>query len=294
MVAVEYRGLPRPIRKMMNDLIKDERVLTVEQLQGQPHAKILSLMDIVPFLASPDTGEPLRIQEDQLGLTDGIHSYPVINGAPILYPENIVEAFLGEGLELKYHDDSRRQYFLLSQIKQRGEINAASDNVHYQRHLFRMKEFLKTCHGLILDVGCDNVEISASLFNEDCRYIGLDPFSSSKTKFRVVGVGEFLPIRGESIDCVVFNTSLDHILDFHQALDEAKRVLKPHGTIYVSTLVWTENASLLNDAVHFHHFREYEILGALSDMIVGEVLSYHYKDDQHRYGLFVKATKSSH
>jgi SAM-dependent methyltransferase len=276
---------------MMDALIKEERVLTVAQLQGQPHAKILSLADIERFLASPDTGAALRIQEDQSGLTDGVHSYPIIHGTPILYPENIAEAFLGGGLELKYYDDSRMQYFLLSQIKQRGEINAASTNVHYQRHLFRMKEFVATCRGLVLDVGCDDVEISASLFNEECRYIGLDPFANSKSSFRVIGVGECLPIRDESIDNVVFNTSLDHILDYHQALEEARRVLKPSGTIYISTLVWSERASLLNDAVHFHHFREYEILGALSSMRIGRANRYRYKDDRHRYGLYLSAFK---
>lgn len=276
---------------MMDALIKDERVLTVAQLQGQPHAKILSLAEIERFLASPDTGAALRIQEDQSGLTDGVHSYPVIHGTPILYPEIIAEAFLEGGLKLKYYDDSRLQYFLLSQIKQHGEINAASTNVHYQRHLFRMKEFVATCRGLVLDVGCDDVEISASLFNEECRYIGLDPFSNSKSSFRVVGVGECLPVRDESIDNVVFNTSLDHILDYHQALEEARRVLKPGGCLYISTLIWSENTSLLTDSVHFHHFREYEILGALSNMRIGRANRYRYKDDRHRYGLYLSAFK---
>lgn len=275
----------------MDALIKDERVLTVEQLQSQPHATILSLGEIGRFLASPDTGVALRLQEDQSGMTDGIHSYPVINGTPILYPKYIAEAFLGGGVELKYYDDSRLQYFLLSQIKQRGEINAVSTNVHYQRHLFRMQEFVGACRGLVLDVGCDDVEISAALFNEDCRYIGLDPFSNSKSSFRIVGVGECLPVRDGSIDNVVFNTSLDHILDYHKALEEARRVLKPGGCLYISTLIWSENASLLTDAVHFHHFREYEILGALSSMRIGRVNHYRYKDDRHRYGLYLSAFK---
>ena len=192
---------------------------------------------------------------------------------------------------MKYYDDSKLQYFLLSQIKQRGDINAASSNVHYKRHLFRMKEFVKNCRGTILDVGCDNVETSAALFNEECNYLGLDPFSSSKSNFRVVGVGEYLPFCDKSMDNVVFNTSLDHILDYHQALEEARRVLKPGGHIYLSTLIWTANASLLNDAVHFHHFREYEILGALEDMHVEQAVRYQYKEDQHRYGLYLSAAK---
>ena len=275
----------------MDALIKDERVLTVEQLQSQPRAKILSFAETVPFLASPDSGKPLRMKEDRQSLTDGDSNYSVVGNVPILYPISISDAFSGKGLELKYYEDSRLQYFLLSQIKQRGEINSASTNVHYQRHLFRMKELLEDCCGTVLDVGCDNVDISAKLFNEECRYIGLDPFSNSKSNFRVIGVGECLPIRDESIDDVVFNTSLDHILDYHQALEEARRVLKPGGSIYISTLIWSTNASLLNDSVHFHHFREYEILGALSSMRIGRVKRYQYKNDRHRYGLYLSAFK---
>lgn len=278
----------------MNTLINDERVITPEQLQGQPHAKILTLEEVIPFLVSPDSGAALRIQEDQSGLTDGDHNYPIVDGSPALYPTNISSAFLSGGMELKYYEDSKLQYFLLSQIKQRGEINAASTSVPYQRHLFRMKEFLKDCCGTVIDVGCDNVDISASLLSEECSYIGLDPFSSSKSNFRVIGVGEFLPIRDESVDNVVFNTSLDHILDYHQALQEAERVLKPGGHIYLATLVWTASASLLKDAVHFHHFREYEILGALNGMHIEQTTRHQYKDDQHRHGLFVRATKLAH
>lgn len=276
----------------MDTLIKDERVITTEQLQDQPHAKILTLEEIIPFLASPDSYNSLRMQEDQTGLTDGHHNYPIVDGIPALYPAYISKAFLGGGLELKYYDDSKLQYFLLSQIKQRGEINAASTSVPYQRHLFRMKEFLKDCCGTVLDVGCDNVDISAALLDQECRYIGLDPFSSSKSNFRVIGVGEFLPIRDESVDNVVFNTSLDHMLDYHAAIDEAFRVLKPGGRINIATFAWLYNATLLTDSVHFHHFREFEIFGALSKFNITEVKRYGSpKGDLHRYGIYVCATK---
>lgn len=275
----------------MEKLIKDERILTVEQLQTEAHAKILSLEETLPLFASPDSGMPLRILEDQTSLSDGETVYLIIDGIPVLYPIDILESFIGEGLGLKYYEDSRLQYFLLSQIKQRGEINASSTNVHYQRHLFRMKCFLEKCRGTVLDVGCDNVSISASLFNERCHYIGLDPFSITNSDFRLIGVGEFLPIRDESVDNVFFNTSLDHILDYHQALEEAHRVLKPGGHIYISTLIWTRSASLLNDSVHFHHFREYEIFGALNGMHIELKKRYQYKDDTHRYGLYLSARK---
>ncbi len=276
---------------MTEPLIKDHRTITAEQLRSRVGAKVLSFAEALPFLASPDRGVPLRVTEDGGELTDGDSSYPIVDGIPILYPDRISAAFLGGGLDLKYHEDPKLQYFLLSQIKQRGEINAPSTNVHYERHLFRMSECVQGCRGSVLDVGCDNVDISAALFNGECTYIGMDPFSGFKAAFRLVGVGEALPLRDESVDNVVFNTSLDHILDYHQALDEARRVLKPGGHLYLSTLLWSSGASLLNDLVHFHHFREYEIFGALSGMSIERVTRYSYKDDSHRYGLYLAARK---
>lgn len=277
----------------MDKLITDEREVSAERLRSRAHAKVMKLDEILPMLVSPEMLRPLVCSQDKTELADGSITYPIIEGIPVLYPEIISKAFLGPGLELKYYDNSKLQYFMLSQIKQRGEINADSSNTHYQRHLYRMKSFLEGCQGRVLDVGCDNVEISAALFGEDCRYVGLDPFAGTDSGFRVVGVGEFLPFADRSVDNVVFNTSLDHILDYHQAIDEASRVLVPGGSLYLITLAWTERATLLSDLVHFHHFREYEIFGSLRGFEIIRTLRYRYKEDDHRYGLFVHASKSS-
>lgn len=275
----------------MKTLIKDERTVDVAQLKAQPHSQVLKLADTISYLASPDSQLPLEIAKNGLALTDSINAYAVADGIPILYPKKISDAFMRNGLELKYHEDTILQYFLLSQIKQRGEINSAAVDTHYQRHLYRMKDFLKDCRGTVLDVGCDNVDTSASLFNEHCKYIGLDPFSSSGSNFRIVGVGEYLPFRDNSIDNVVFNTSLDHILDHHSAIEEAQRVLKPGGLLFISTLIWTSKATLLSDAVHFHHFRDYEIFGAVSNMQIESIKNYQYKNDENRHGMYICASK---
>lgn len=277
---------------MTTELLRDERSISVGELASAPHASILQLEDVLAFLASPDSGHRLSVNAEFTVLADGENTYPIINCSPILYPSYISKYFSGEGMPLQYFDDPRLQYFLLSQIKQRGEINAPSSNIHYQRHLFRMKSFMAECNGVVLDVGCDDASIGASLFSRECKYVGLDPFSKAATTFRVVGVGEFLPFLNESVDNVIFNTSLDHILDYHQAIDEAFRVLKPGGLLIVASLVWDENATLLRDSVHFHHFRDYEILGAVKKQgEIQKVIDYPYKDDTHRYGKFLSVKK---
>lgn len=167
-----------------------------------------------------------------------------------------------------------------------------SESIHYQRHLYRMKEFLNEYEGLALDVGCDNTDIGASLFSSKSKYLGLDPFASDNTKFKVIGVGETLPFKSSIFDLVLFNTSLDHILDYNTAIEEAYRVLKTGGVLVISILIWHKNTTLLRDMVHFHHFRDFEIIGAISQKgIIINQKEYSYKGDDNRYGLYIAARK---
>lgn len=278
---------------MEKSILSDERYVETDELFSSPHSRILQFEEVVNDLISPDSGEKLSFDKTLSQLNTNDYTYPIKNGIPILYPSYLTKPFMGKGLEMDYYSDSRLQYFLLSQIKQKGEINAPSTSIHYQRHLFRMKEFMKPFSGKVLDIGCDDVNIGASLCNDSCTYVGIDPFSSFNGDFKIVATGEFLPFKNESFDVVMFNTSLDHILDYHTGIDEAFRILKPGGVLIVSTIIWKERANLLSDAVHFHHFREYEISGCLSEkgILVNEI-RYNYKSDMHRYGLYVAYRKN--
>ncbi|MBG30778.1 MAG: hypothetical protein CMI31_12365 [Opitutae bacterium] len=293
MVSLELGGLAGAMKEFDDlKLIYDERLVTGDELRGRPHAARMTLEQLLPLLISPDSGKSLVKLDGHL--TDGDNDYPVVEGLPVLYPAPVAEALLSGGVPLVYHEDAFQQYFLLNQIKQRGEINAAPSNLHYQRHLYRMSEFLQECRGTVLDVGCDDIEVSASLFPDNCQYVGLDPFSTKRSQFRIIGCGEFLPLHDDSIDNVVLNTSLDHILDFHKAIEEAHRVLKPGKFLWLCTLIWLKNAALQHDSVHFHHFRNYEIEGAFQEFDFKEVIrkEYSHKDETHRYGLYLCAQKT--
>ena len=277
---------------MTIDIRHDETRLSAEALIARPHARIPDLGDVLPYLASPDSGRPLIVDPRTNRLSDGTHAYPQLGNLPVLLPARLAPHFDGR-LRVPPHDvpDPLMQYFHLGTLRHGGEINAASSNVHYQRHLHRLHAFVQRCHGVVVDVGCDDATVGASLFSADSFYIGIDPFSHHPEPFRLVGVAEFLPIRPESVDVVLFNTTLDHILDWHRAIDEAVRVLAPGGQLVIASLVWTSAADLLGDSVHFHHFRDYEILGALSQLAIEDVARYDYKGDRHRHGMYVRATK---
>ena len=244
------------------------------------------------LLISPDTKNELVSIDGENALTDGIREYTTVTGCPLLYPSEITEAWQNGALPLDYYSSALNQYVLLSQIKQSGEINAPLDSVPARKHQHGFKEFCKGLTGLVLYVGSDRPSHSTQLLPPKCEYLGLDPYAG-QGEFRIIALGEILPIRDGSVDAVLFNTSLDHILDYNTAIEEAHRILKPYGSVVIATYVWVERATLLTDNVHFHHFREFEILGALESYFEIEDIR-RYEDPKHathRYGLYVRAKR---
>lgn len=192
---------------------------------------------------------------------------------------------LGESFNIsRYHE--------LVTFRQRGEINSSTGDIHYQKHLWRMQRLLSAAHGHVLDVGCGDPLIGASLLNSRVSYVGVDPFPTFTNPYCFRSVAEELPFRDSTFNGVIFNTSLDHVLDYVTALNEAKRVLQPAGSLFLATLLWTDRYSLVNDSVHFHHFKKFEIVGALNycGFDVASCSWYRYKSDNHRVGLYLHAT----
>lgn len=272
-------------------LIKDE---TQFESLNTDVSRSLSLSQCLDrrLLISPDAHEELTAVDGKEVLTDGIREYSTIAGCPLLYPGAITEAWRDGALPLAYCSSALNQYVLLSQIKQSGEINAPLDSVPARKHQHRFKEFCKGLTGLVLDVGSDQPSHSSQLLPSACEYLGLDPYAGHG-EFRIIGLGEVLPIRSQSMDAVLFNTSLDHILDYHTAIEEAHRILKSDGSIVIATYAWRERATLLTDNVHFHHFREFEIFGVLeNEFEIKDIRRYEDpKHASHRYGLYVRATR---
>ena len=270
-------------------VIQDEHQLDPSKVDG---ARALCLHDCLErrLLISPDTGEELFLSVDGSSLTDGNNSYEIKHNCPLLYPGGIREILL----DASYPEPLTplQQYVLLGKIKQSGEINAPFDSIPARKHQYRLHRFCEQLNGLVLDIGSDRPSHSMLFLPHNCEYLGLDPFAANG-EFRIIGLGEILPLQAASVDSVLFNTSLDHILDYHTAIDEAFRVLKPGGTLVIATYAWLERATLLTDSVHFHHFRESEIFGALQTFFaVKKVCRYEDpKHDSHRYGLYVMATK---
>jgi len=242
---------------------------------------------------SPDSGLPLNYNGAGLSTNSG-EMFPIENGSPVLLPEAARQfsKLCIEGLSIGSIRSAFDQYLYLCAVKNAvGNPNTPLDDPWYRRHLLRSRALVATAHGLVLDIGCDNPELSRRLFPSTCEYLGIEPSFSTSEHFRVVGMAEFLPFAEGTFDCVCFLTSLDHVLDYQTAIGEAARVLRPGGSLYLATLIWTERAELYRDTIHFHHFRDYEIQGALKGFSVYRIRRYGWKGERHRFGVYLEAIK---
>jgi SAM-dependent methyltransferase len=97
---------------------------------------------------------------------------------------------------------------------------------------------------VILDIGCgDGFATSvAAQRNAAHRFAGLDWSTSSLTQAADRGIAVLraeldsgLPIRSASVDVVVMSEVIEHLVDTDSAVEEVYRVLRPGGTLLLST-----------------------------------------------------------
>jgi len=95
--------------------------------------------------------------------------------------------------------------------------------------------------GLVLEVGCGNGHHVQHGGNEYQRYIGLDIEYKFLCTLRerlsgtwtVNGDAHALPLRDQSVDCVLSVYCFEHLRQLPQCLTEIQRVLKPEGELLV-------------------------------------------------------------
>ncbi len=119
-------------------------------------------------------------------------------------------------------------------------------DVRFADHLPRYKLAQKYCEGKkVLDIACGTGYGSKELAEVASSVIGIDVdkasvelaqkmYQSKNLQFKL-GNGQDIQVEDESMDVVVSFETIEHIVDYHQFMRELKRVLKPGGTLILST-----------------------------------------------------------
>lgn len=128
------------------------------------------------------------------------------------------------------------------ELQRNGEMSYFKDPEHNlgigpRQDFFDFADFCNF-NGYILDVGCGpqkNPTHMKYCNNENAFFVGIDPLVGEQPReFTFIqGLGEYLPLRDNIFDQVLFVTTLDHFIDPKLPLVEARRVLKDGGNIFV-------------------------------------------------------------
>jgi ubiquinone/menaquinone biosynthesis C-methylase UbiE len=145
--------------------------------------------------------------------------------------------------------------------------------------------------GYVLDVGGGFGSAAYQAGVTPDRYISVDPMVRlwkdipSETAFarhyqkisrhpRVPGFAEDLPIKNSIIDTILMRSCLDHFMNPHRALLEARRVLKPDGQLIVALSL--DGAYKLGESTLRNRIK-----GFLKRSIIGDVYEYFF--DPHMF-----------
>lgn len=119
----------------------------------------------------------------------------------------------------------------LPKVRQSPRERTYLNTLMIEASLMHCREFAR---GKLLDVGCGMRPYEKTWFAGAESYLGLD-YLSERSKPDIVGSAEELPFPDEIYDTVVCTEVLEHVADPLRALKEMRRVLKPEGTLILTT-----------------------------------------------------------
>lgn len=140
----------------------------------------------------------------------------------------------------------------------------------YRERRFRLNEFLQKLEpkSKLLDIGPAGgaqTIMALNRFGED-NTVALEynfvaaKHCAAKIPLTINGDGSKIPLKSETIDVVICMDTLEHIQDDYAVLREIKRVLKPHGLLFISVpalmILWSDHDISVG---HFRRYRRVEL-----------------------------------
>lgn len=196
-------------------------------------------------LVCPVSRQILLEKNGRLHTPDGQYSYPLINGVPILLPQERQEAYLAQAqgsmaqAYARPPQPSRLRQWFYRRIGQDYRSPASVDA--FEAAIGRQPD-----DALCIAVGGGPIHVHPKLVNLN---IGLFP------NVHVVGDAYELPYADGSVDAIHCEAVLEHLEFPNEAVAEMFRVLRPGGQVFAATPFMQ----------HFHaypnHFQNFTLIG---------------------------------
>jgi SAM-dependent methyltransferase len=189
------------------------------------------------LLRCPKTGDPLEDRDGRLvTVGDGeAATYDTIDGKPVLVDftrsvlvrERIFETRAGRQItERRYGTLARALKRMVSPPK-----TVTRDNV---AHLVRLlKERTRSPRVLVVGGGSIGQNMEPIYDDPEIRVVAFDIYDSPHVQF--VADAHQIPLADASVDGVIVQAVLEHVLDPNRVVEEIWRVLQPDGLVYAET-----------------------------------------------------------
>jgi SAM-dependent methyltransferase len=204
---------------------------------------LVDLQSVASLLVCPRCRSPLlqsdasfRCSSPSCALHDE-HSFPLVDGWPALvdFEHSILQRseIVSSGAGLVPLTGVRRWSLERLPPALRSVLRPA--NRVAARNIMRLAALLPGSSPLVLVVGGGTIGNGVEALYADPRFriVAFDVYGSPVTQF--IADAHQIPLAAESIDAVVIQAVLEHVLDAQQVVSEIHRVLRDGGIVYAET-----------------------------------------------------------
>lgn len=188
--------------------------------------------DLLPCLRCPVTGSPLRAGGPDGGLVseDGSRSYRILGGAPVLidFERSVVPPPGGDSGAILQRQAARPEP-PLSWLMSGSRLHVSGQNVTRMVELMGGTE-ATPARLLVIGAGSSSPEVAALAADPRVELVATDV--QPGTDVSVICDAHELPFADGTMDGVMSQWVLEHVVDPERVVREIHRVLKPDGIVY--------------------------------------------------------------
>jgi 2-polyprenyl-3-methyl-5-hydroxy-6-metoxy-1,4-benzoquinol methylase len=200
------------------------------------------------LLVDPITGEKLFLNSSTniYHTTDGMTTYPLINSIPKILTNEQLK------VRSKIHKEQDSEFNYTQHYQNDAVLDDYSENNIPAVTRYEFKRLRESILNevtsemiLILDVGCGNGWVAKSLLPMNKKIISMDISSINpsrvvkdlphKNHAGLIADVFFLPIKENSIDCVIASEIIEHVPDPGLLISNLLKVLKKGGKLIITT-----------------------------------------------------------